>query len=99
MQHLFPDQLGQEQLFRLVAHGIGRIEVGSCGQISRQAPHQFGGAFPGEGTHWMEGPGEAGFAFAAVQQLPVGVRQFHGSSGFHQIVLIEGQMHRQVALA
>ena len=99
VEHLLPDQLTQEQWLRLVAHGVSWVEVGPGGQISHQASHQLGGAFPGEGTHRMEGPGSAGFAFVAGQQLPVGDRQFHGLARFHQVVFVERQVHRQVDLA
>ena len=90
VQYLLPDQLGHQQLLGLVAHRIGRIEMGPLGQLGAQGRYQGPGAFAAEGAHRVQGP--------VARQLPVAGGQLLGPLRIHQVVLVEGHVHRRAAV-
>ena len=88
VEHLLADQLGQQQLFGLVADRITGVEVGAFGQLGGQGVHQGGGAIATQGADAVQGP--------AGHQLPVAGLQRVGGVGRHQVALVEGHLHRHL---
>ena len=90
-QHLFPHQLGHQQLLRLVAHHLRRVEVGPGRQGRRQGLHECRTAGSREGAAAMQGP------FLG-HELAVGGLDVVGV-GAHPVALVQGHLHRGAGLA